>query len=130
MIPSKPGKRAASAAAATDSQGQPRIKRYRCQFPGCPSSFARAEHLQRHQLIHTGERPYRCDICGRYFSRRDNLQQHHQTHKHSKRKAGSGGTSAALALASATDDETAALDSTIATSPITVPVSVPATSDN
>ncbi|CAH0564848.1 unnamed protein product [Brassicogethes aeneus] len=42
----------------------------------CPSSFKRASHLTRHQLVHTGERPYACEHCDKAFSRHDKLKNH------------------------------------------------------
>ena len=32
--------------------------------------------LQRHSLIHTGEKPYECDVCHKIFSKSNNLQRH------------------------------------------------------
>lgn len=42
-------------------------------------SFSRASHLVRHRRVHTGERPFICDICGKDFARQDKLKLHKRT---------------------------------------------------
>ena len=42
-------------------------------------SFKRAYHLLSHEKIHTGEKPCRCDTCGRSFTGSRGLQSHQIT---------------------------------------------------
>ncbi|KIW62192.1 hypothetical protein PV04_10390 [Phialophora macrospora] len=41
------------------------------QCPICSRRFARSEHLTRHRLTHTKEKPYPCTLCNRSFQRAD-----------------------------------------------------------
>ncbi|KAF5844137.1 hypothetical protein GGP41_001050 [Bipolaris sorokiniana] len=52
---------------------QPKAKYLVCKF--CRRSFNRTEHLQRHERIHTKEKPFTC-ACGKAFTRRDLLLRH------------------------------------------------------
>ncbi|KAI9368544.1 fungal-specific transcription factor domain-containing protein [Aspergillus egyptiacus] len=42
----------------------------------CSRSFARLEHLQRHERSHTKEKPFICDKCPKSFTRKDLLVRH------------------------------------------------------
>ncbi|KKY26951.1 putative c2h2 type conidiation transcription factor [Diplodia seriata] len=57
-------------------------KKQRCRFEGCVKTFARPEHLKRHENTHSKERPFPCVVphCGRRFSRNDNRKAHYETH--------------------------------------------------
>lgn len=50
-------------------------KRFRCN--ACQRTFTRNDHLKRHQLRHTGVKPYQCQFCNTAFSRSDSLRDHY-----------------------------------------------------
>ncbi|KAL4993522.1 hypothetical protein BDV10DRAFT_198273 [Aspergillus recurvatus] len=52
--------------------------KWTCQY--CSESFARKEHLRRHESRHLGLKPFRCEMCSRMFARRDTLKKHQATH--------------------------------------------------
>ncbi|KNE60142.1 hypothetical protein AMAG_18475 [Allomyces macrogynus ATCC 38327] len=62
----------ASPPTTTTSEAKP----YQCSFPPCQARFSRNHDLRRHERIHTGEKTWKCDECGRAFGRRDALSRH------------------------------------------------------
>ncbi|MCP9256845.1 hypothetical protein DINM_000066, partial [Dirofilaria immitis] len=42
----------------------------------CSKEFNKISILKRHRRIHTGQKPFECDICSKGFTERDNLKIH------------------------------------------------------
>uniref|UniRef100_L7M272 C2H2-type domain-containing protein n=1 Tax=Rhipicephalus pulchellus TaxID=72859 RepID=L7M272_RHIPC len=46
----------------------------------CGRRFRTKENLQQHKTSHTGEKPYACSTCGQLFSQKYTLVRHHRIH--------------------------------------------------
>ncbi|KAG0010732.1 hypothetical protein BGZ80_001219 [Entomortierella chlamydospora] len=71
-----------SNASQSSNSSVTQANKHPCKFPTCGWSFKRFEHLKRHMLVHTKERPFVCDFhgCEKSFSRSDNFSAHLRTH--------------------------------------------------
>ena len=63
---------AAAATAATGGSGDG--KRFSC--PYCGQAFSRKYDMQKHSRKHTGDKPYKCGVCGRQFVQVGSLAVH------------------------------------------------------
>lgn len=47
----------------------------------CPYSTPILSHFKRHLLIHSGKRPFTCQICNKSFRQKEHLKAHAITHE-------------------------------------------------
>ncbi|UXI22732.1 transmembrane protein 245-like [Sarcoptes scabiei] len=57
------------------------IKNYFCPKENCNASFKDSNRLRHHLYTHTGERPYKCDVCDSRFKQAPHLNKHKKIHE-------------------------------------------------
>ena len=55
-----------------------RLKFYEC--PVCGKIIKTEGHMRRHSLLHTGDTPFKCSLCGMGFKRRYVMLEHERSH--------------------------------------------------
>jgi len=58
----------------------PRGRKDENQCVTCGKNFKKPSDLLRHVRIHTGEKPFRCEMCNREFTVKSTLDSHRKTH--------------------------------------------------
>ncbi|XP_020799617.1 oocyte zinc finger protein XlCOF26 [Drosophila serrata] len=58
-------------------------KRYKCAF--CNLRFEVKSQLKKHEVVHSGERNFPCEICNVSFTRNFNLKTHYRSKLHKKK---------------------------------------------
>ncbi|XP_008941338.1 PREDICTED: zinc finger protein 770 [Merops nubicus] len=62
-------------------------KLYQCSI--CFKAFKSPSKLERHYLIHAGQKPFECLVCGKKFRQAPHLKRHHLTHSKERPKLSS-----------------------------------------
>ncbi|KAM5228604.1 zinc finger protein with KRAB and SCAN domains 5 [Ctenodactylus gundi] len=79
-LPDQPSTRRVNCSEVTYVHKKPAVGERPHKCDECGKSFIQSAHLIQHQRIHTGEKPFRCEECGKSYNQRVHLTQHQRVH--------------------------------------------------
>ncbi len=62
-----------------------KMEGYNCPFIMCRKKLSYSNHYKEHIRTHTGEKPYKCEICSNSYAHLGSLKSHIWSHKGEKR---------------------------------------------